>query len=187
MSDTAHRAHRGGDASPWVMRWAASLPAGARVLDLACGSGRNARWLAAQGFVVRAVDRDAEALAGLAGVPGISTRQADLEGAPWPLVGETFDAVVVCRYLHRPLFPQILATVTPGGLLIYETFMLGNEQYGRPSRPEFLLAPGELAALANKAGWAIEGLREGVESIDAADASHKAVTQSICARKPVTA
>jgi SAM-dependent methyltransferase len=93
---------------------------------------------------VMAVDRDAGALAGLEGTPGVETRLADLEGAPWPFEGAVFDAVVVANYLCRPLFPHLLAAIRPGGVLIYETFMRGNERFGRPSNPDFLLAPGEL-------------------------------------------
>ncbi len=129
--------------SPWVARWAAELPAGASVLDVACGSGRHARWLAVRGLRVTGVDRDAGALAGLAGVA--ETIVADIEGGPWPLLaGAAFDAVVVTNYLHRPLWPQLLAAVAPGGRLIYETFAVGNETVGKPSNPAFLLAPGEL-------------------------------------------
>lgn len=130
--------------SAWVVRWAQALPRGARVLDLAAGSGRHARWLAGQGFVVEAVDRDAAALASLAGVPGISVRCADLEQGPWPYDGRCFDGIVVTCYLHRALFQRIEAALAPGGLLIYETFMVGQETFGRPSNPDFLLRPNEL-------------------------------------------
>ena len=129
--------------SPWVVRWAAELPAGASVLDVACGSGRHARWLAARGLRVTGIDRDAAALAGLAGIA--ETIVADIEGGPWPLPpGAVFDAVVVTNYLHRPLWPYLLSAVAPGGRLIYETFAVGNETVGKPSNPAFLLAPGEL-------------------------------------------
>jgi SAM-dependent methyltransferase len=131
--------------SPWVVRWAALIPAGGAVLDLACGHGRHARYLAAAGYRVTATDRDAAALAALAGIPGVRTVQADLEGAPWPFDAGAFDGVVVANYLHRPLFDGLAASLAPGGLLIYETFMQGNERYGRPSNPDFLLRPYELA------------------------------------------
>lgn len=130
--------------SEWVVRWADRVPAGGRVLDLACGKGRHARYLAVRGYRVDAVDRDPAALAALAGVPGVSTRCADLEGGPWPYEGQSFAGIVVANYLHRPLFPHLLAGLTPGGVLIYETFATGNERYGRPSNPAFLLEPGEL-------------------------------------------
>jgi SAM-dependent methyltransferase len=130
--------------SAWVVRWADRVPAGGRVLDLACGSGRHARYFAERGCPVEAVDRDPAALAALAGVPLITTRCANLEGGPWPYEGERFAGVVVVNYLHRPLFPRLLDCLAPAGILIYETFAAGNERYGRPSNPAFLLQPGEL-------------------------------------------
>ena len=114
------------------------------VLDIACGSGRHARYLAARGCQVLAVDIDAVALAGLTGVENVSTLEADLEGAPWLCVGRQFDAVIVTRYLHRPLLQAMVGALAPRGVLIYETFAVGNERYGRPRNPEFLLQPGEL-------------------------------------------
>jgi SAM-dependent methyltransferase len=120
------------------------LLAGARVLDLAAGRGRHARLFAARGAHVVAVDRDAEALASLAGVPGVETRVLDLEGHAWPLAGERFAAIVVANYLHRPAFGAILAALSDAGVLLYETFAAGNEAFGRPSNPAFLLASGEL-------------------------------------------
>jgi SAM-dependent methyltransferase len=127
--------------SEWVRRWAHLVPAGGRVLDVACGSGRHARFLAGLGLRVLGVDRDPGALAG---VPGVEARVADLEAGPWPLEGERFDAVVVVNYLHRPLFPRLAESLAAGGVLIYETFALGNERHGRPSNPDFLLQPNEL-------------------------------------------
>lgn len=114
------------------------------MLDLACGAGRHARWLAQRGHAVLAVDCDAACGAALAGEPGVRFVQADLEAAPWPFEGQFFDGVVVTQYLHRPLLPAIVAALAPGGLIVYETFAQGNERYGRPSNPDFLLAPGEL-------------------------------------------
>jgi SAM-dependent methyltransferase len=128
--------------SAWVQRWAALLPAGASVLDVACGSGRHTHWLASRGCRVTAVDRDAEAVAGLHTIADVVV--ADIEQGLWPFEGRTFDAVVVTNYLWRPLLPVLLASVAPGGLLIYETFAAGNETVGRPSRPDFLLRHGEL-------------------------------------------
>jgi SAM-dependent methyltransferase len=128
--------------SDWVVRFASQLPAPASALDLACGSGRHTRWLAARGIAVTAVDRDASVLAGLREIATVL--EADLEGAPWPLPGQRFDLVVVTHYLWRALLPQIVASVAPGGLLIYETFALGHERHGRPRNPDFLLRPGEL-------------------------------------------
>ena len=128
--------------SPWIVRFTPLVPAGGAVLDLACGRGRHLRWFAGRGHPVVGVDRDPEALAGLQGVGEVL--QADLENGPWPLAGRQFAAVVVTNYLWRPLFPRILETVAPGGVLLHETFALGNETVGKPSRPDFLLAPGEL-------------------------------------------
>ncbi|HXF68082.1 MAG TPA: methyltransferase domain-containing protein [Burkholderiales bacterium] len=130
--------------SAWVVRWAERVPAGGRVLDIACGHGRHARFFAARGHPVEAVDRDPDKLAALADVPGVTARCADLEGGPWPYAGERFAGIVVVNYLHRPLFPHLLAALAPEGALIYETFALGTEKFGRPSNPDFLLRPGEL-------------------------------------------
>lgn len=129
--------------SAWITRWTHLIKPGGRVLDLACGSGRHAAWLAAQQFSVLGVDRDAEVIAALPG--GIEGRVVDLEQGAWPLAGAgPFDAVVVTNYLHRPLWPHLLEVLAPGGVLIYETFAAGNETVGKPSRPDFLLRPGEL-------------------------------------------
>jgi hypothetical protein len=97
---------------------------------------------------VLAVDRDAAALAALAGVPGVATAAFDLEGGAWPLAGERFDAIMVANYLHRPLFGHLVAALAPDGTLLYETFARGNEAYGRPTNPDFLLEPGELLRVA---------------------------------------
>jgi SAM-dependent methyltransferase len=128
--------------SPWIARWAHLVPAGGSVLDLACGHGRHARWFAARGHPVLGVDRDAAALASLADTG--ETLQADIENGPWPLAGRQFACVVVTNYLWRPLFPRIVEAVAPGGVLLHETFAAGNETVGKPSRPDFLLQPGEL-------------------------------------------
>jgi len=116
------------------------------VLDLACGSGMHLRWLADRGARVTGVDRDAAAVEPLRACAEILV--ADIEAGPWPLEGREFDAVVVTNYLWRPLLPRIVASVAPGGLLVYETFARGQELLGRPSRPEFLLEPGELLRAA---------------------------------------
>jgi len=131
--------------SPWVARWVHLAAPGSAVLDVASGHGRHARWLAARGFAVLAMDRDAEALASMSSIAGIDTLSADIEGEPWPLPGDrTFDAVVVTNYLHRPLFGHLIDALAPGGVLIYETFAAGNGSIGKPSNPAFLLEPGEL-------------------------------------------
>ena len=134
--------HEGAEASDWVVRHAALVPRGGSVLDLAAGGGRHARLFAALGHPVVAVDRN---VARLAGEPGIVAIPADLEdGSPWPLGDRRFDGIVVTNYLWRPLLPRLVAAVAPGGTLIYETFALGNEAFGRPRNPDHLLKPGEL-------------------------------------------
>jgi SAM-dependent methyltransferase len=145
---TDPQAHSSPVPSPWIVRFAPLIVPGGRVLDLACGHGRHARFLAARGHRVVAVDRDGAALATLAGVPGIETRELDLEGGAWPLPAERFDAIVVANYLHRPHFPPLLCALAGDGVLLYETFARGNEAYGRPASPDFLLVPGELLQVA---------------------------------------
>ena len=135
--------------SSWVCRFAPLIGAGGAVLDVACGGGRHARYLAGLGYRVEATDRDSAALRELADCAGVTTLAHDLEGAAWPYAGRQFDGIVVTNYLHRPLFSHLLAAVAPGGVLIYETFALGNERYGRPRNPEFLLNPGELLKVAH--------------------------------------
>lgn len=136
--------------SSWIARFAPLITPGGDVLDLACGGGRHARLLAAAGHRVEAVDRDGDALATLAGIEGIHVRQADLEGGPWPYYGFGFDGIVVSRYLWRPLFPLLFGCLREGGILIYETFMVGQEQYGKPENPAHLLRVGELLELMHK-------------------------------------
>lgn len=129
--------------SAWVRRFLPLIRPSGLLLDLAAGSGRHTRLLRRGGYSVRAVDRDVSALLPLADA-GCEVRQIDLEtGAPWPL-GEGYDGIVVTNYLYRPLFPAIGRAVAPGGVVIYETFALGNERFGRPQNPDFLLRPGEL-------------------------------------------
>jgi SAM-dependent methyltransferase len=130
------------EASPWLMRWAHLVVPGGRVLDLAAGAGRHTRWLAAQGFAVTALDRDAQAMSGLDAIAELIV--ADIERGSWPLEGRSFDAVLVTNYLCRPLLPKIVAATGPGGVLLYETFAAGNASVGRPGNPDFLLLPGEL-------------------------------------------
>jgi SAM-dependent methyltransferase len=130
--------------SAWIVRFAHLVPVQAHVLDLAAGHGRHARLYAPRRARVLAVDRDAAALATLAGVQGIETTIADLETGTWPFRDARFDAIVVTNYLHRPLFPHLLAGLADDGVLLYETFASGNERFGRPSNPDFLLRAGEL-------------------------------------------
>jgi SAM-dependent methyltransferase len=164
--------------SHWIECCMKHLPSAGRVLDLACGSGRHSRLLAANNHPVLAVDRNRLALAGLAGVPGVETRLLELEGENWPLAGEQFAGIVVTNYLWRPRFADLLAMLAPGGVLIYETFMLGNEAYGKPSNPDFLLRPQELCELTRAAG-----LSE-IDYVDGyVDQPKPAMRQAICARR----
>ncbi len=135
--------------SPWIERFAHLVPPGARVLDLAAGGGRHARFFAGRRAHVLAVDRDARALSALDGVRNVATRVVDLETGSWPLAGERFDAIVVVNYLHRPLFRHLRDALAAGGTLLYETFAMGNEAYGRPTNPDFLLCRDELFSLAS--------------------------------------
>lgn len=128
--------------STWVQRWSHLVPMAGSVLDVACGHGRHLRWFAGRGHAVTGVDRSAEAIDAVSGLG--RAVQADIENGPWPFADEQFDAVVVTNYLWRPLLARIVSSVAPGGVLIYETFAQGNETVGKPSRPDFLLRPGEL-------------------------------------------
>jgi SAM-dependent methyltransferase len=130
---------------PWIVQWAGLVPSDATVLDLAAGGGRHALFFAERGHKVLAVDRD---IGRLPAHPNIEPFAADLEdGSPWPLPDRRFGAVVVTNYLHRPLLPALLEAIAPAGVLLYQTFMAGNERFGKPSRPEFLLKDGELLEL----------------------------------------
>jgi SAM-dependent methyltransferase len=131
-------------ASPWIERFAHLVRPGGQVLDVACGLGRHARYFAARGCLVDAVDRDPNCAAGLAGVLRVRFLAADIENARWPYDGRLFDAIVVTNYLYRPLFPRLLSALARGGVLLYETFAAGNERYGKPSNPDFLLLDREL-------------------------------------------
>lgn len=145
--------------SAWITRWAHLIEQPSTVLDVACGAGRHLRYLRGLGHAVVGVDRSAEALAACAGLGELL--QADIENGPWPLAGRTFGAVVVTNYLWRPLLPQLLASVAPGGVLLYETFAQGQETIGRPARPEFLLRPGELLQVC--AGLRVVASEDGYE------------------------
>ena len=145
--------------SPWVQRWSHLIAPASRVLDVACGHGRHMQWLASQGHSSLGVDRSEQALA-VASQWG-QTLLADIENAPWPLADQHFGAVVVTNYLWRPLWPQILAAVQSGGVLLYETFAQGNETVGKPSRPDFLLSPGELLQVAAQNGLRVVAYEDG--------------------------
>ena len=154
--------------SAWVARWAALIGQG-RVLDVACGEGRHARLLAERGLQVVAVDREQQVLP-----ESIRFIKADLErGTPWPFAGERFAGIVVTNYLHRPLFPALADSLAEGGVLIYETFMAGNERFGKPSNPAFLLQSGEL--LAAFPGLAVVAFEQGT-----IERAAPAVVQRIC-------
>ena len=143
--------------SAWVQRWAHLIQPNSQVLDVACGRGRHMRFLASLGHHLTGIDRDPEAITAVATVG--EAVLADIENGPWPLPDRTFDAVMVTNYLWRPLMPQILASLSPEGVLIYETFATGNETVGKPSRPDFLLKPGEL--LTHCQGLRIVAYEEG--------------------------
>lgn len=131
--------------SDWVQRWSHLVRPGGTVLDVACGQGRHAWWFHKKNHPLALVDRSQSAIDSIA-IPGDTCEKvvADIEGGPWPYAGRSFDAVVVTNYLWRPLMATLLDSLAPGGVLIYETFAQGNETVGKPSRPDFLLRPGEL-------------------------------------------
>jgi SAM-dependent methyltransferase len=157
-------AHESLEPSPWVMRWAPLVTAGP-VLDVASGAGRHAKLFAARGLEVVAVDRDEKS------IPGVRFVKADLEdGSPWPFAGKRFGGIVVTNYLFRPLLPVLAEALAEGGVLIYETFMVGNERYGKPSNPNFLLRPGELLQAYGK--LTVVAFEQGTTA--------KAVIQRIC-------
>lgn len=163
--------------SAWVARWAALIPAGRPVLDLACGNGRHAAHLAALGHPVAAVDIDLGLIGPMRGTPGIDWLQADLENGPWPYPGRCFGGVVVTHYLHRPLFDVLIDSLEAGGLLIYETFALGQAKYGRPRNPLHLLLPGELLET-------VHGRLRVLAYEDVEEPEQRRCLQRLCARKP---
>lgn len=176
--------HHSSDApSAWVVRFLPLIPEEGEVLDVACGSGRHSRLLQAAGHRVLAVDRDAAALAAVA-ASGISTIEIDLESMPdgrpaWPFAAHRFAAIVVTNYLFRPLLPLLTASLAPGGILLYETFGVGNEKFGKPSNPDFLLRPGELLDTARNA--AVGPLQVISYECGRIDSPRAAVVQRICA------
>lgn len=139
---------RGSSPSPWILQWADLVVPAAAVLDVAAGNGRHADFFAKRGHKVVALDLD---VSRLPVHPNIEAIEVDLEdGREWPVSGRRFGAVVVTNYLYRPLVPALVDVVEPGGILLYETFMVGHERFGKPSRPDFLLMDGELLELARR-------------------------------------
>ncbi len=151
-----------------------------RALDLACGKGRHSFWLRDQGWQVTAIDRDLSHIE-TQHHPDITWMQADLETGQWPLENQKFDLIVVVNYLHRPLFDDLRAPLNPGGTLIYETFMVGNELYGRPRSPDFLLQIDELRDLFSD--WVNIAFRQG-PVLDEKTKAVLGVKQSIVTQKP---
>lgn len=145
-----------------MVRHATLVSSGKLMLDVASGRGRHSRFFAQQGALVTAVDRDANALQAITSVAGITTECRDLEANAWPYDPGSFDAVLVSNYLWRPTLAALLATVRTGGMLLYETFMDGNERFGKPSRPDFLLRPNELLELVRD-GFRVVAYEEGDE------------------------
>lgn len=163
--------------SDWIRRWAGQIPSGRPVLDLACGNGRHAMFLAGLGHPVCAVDVDLSLSEAARSTAGIEWLQADLEGAPWPCSGRRFGGIVVSRYLHRPLMETLLDSLEPGGVLIYETFALGQARYGRPRNPAHLLLPGELLET-------VHGRLRVIAFEDVDELEQQRCMQRLCARRP---
>lgn len=149
-TNTATSLHGTEPPSDWIRRWSHLLKPQGRVLDVACGQGRHAYYFSELNHPVTLVDRSHEAIDAITLRPQVCEKvAADIENGPWPFAGRQFDAVVATNYLWRPLLPTLMASLAPGGVLLYETFAQGNETVGKPSRPDFLLRPGELLAVCN--------------------------------------
>ena len=164
----------------WVVKHAAGIDESGHVLDLACGNGRHTRYLLSLGFRVTALDRITGGLSRMVGNNGLRILECDLEdGSAWPLAGESFEGVVVTNYLYRPIFGSLINALSDGGVLIYQTFAIGNAEYGRPHNPDFLLRKNEL----------IETFGPHLDILDFeqgyTDQPSPAIIQRICCRKPM--
>ncbi len=154
--------HSAEEPSAWVRRWSHLVAPGGTVLDVACGQGRHARWFHERNHCLTVVDKSHDAIASSAiAARACEAVVADIENGPWPFAGREFAAVVVVNYLWRPLMPALLASLAPGGVLLYETFAQGNETVGKPARADFLLRPGELLAVCQ--GLRVVAFEDGFE------------------------
>jgi SAM-dependent methyltransferase len=172
--------------SPWIVAHADLIPEGSQVLDLAAGKGRHSHYFLQRGAKVTAVDLDCTWLSKTLKSRALTLLEANLESAPWPFKAQSFDAVIVTNYLWRPLFPSIQDVIVPGGILLYETFAVGNEAYGKPSDPDFLLNPGELRDTFKEAFTVLafeETLDLNATKSTTKKSSNPAVRQRIAARK----
>lgn len=144
------------NASAWIERFGSHVAPPGPVLDVACGAGRHSRWFASRGYDVVAVDRDLAGVRDLVEAPNVELIETDLEdGSPFPCAARSFGAVIVTNYLWRPILDAIGDAVAEGGCLLYETFAAGNERFGRPTNPDFLLRRNELLDLALRHGLVV--------------------------------
>ena len=167
--------------SRWVQRWSHLVARDARVLDVACGSGRHLRWFVERGCKVTRIDRDAEALRSMQGLAELAV--CDIEAGPWPWPGRVFDAVIVTNYLWRPLLATCVESVAECGVLIFETFAEGQQTIGKPSNPNFLLQPAELLRAAQ--GLRVVAFEGGFEG-SLSSATGRFVQRLVAVREPAT-